>query len=149
MFWLGAVLARTTASLKRLFQFLSVFGTLIAIQTLIQATTGVFLLGSSRFDNFLARVLNFQLPNNIYVHRAGSFFVDPNWNGTFFAMMLFVPLGLFVESSSGLSKILYLAELLIIIPALLFTYSASAWLAAFATRRLNVNIAGAGEGGGC
>lgn len=131
MFWLGAVLARTTASIMRLFQFLSVFGTLIAIQTIIQATTGRFLLGSSRFDNFLASVLNFQLPNNIYVHRAGSFFVDPNWNGTFFAMMLFIPLGLFVEAPPSLKKIFYLLEVLIMVVALLYTYSAGAWISAF------------------
>ncbi len=130
MFWLGALVARTIASVRRLFQMLSAFGTLIAIHTLIQATTGIFLLGSSRFDSFLATVFNFQLPNDIYVHRVGSFFVDPNFCGTFLAMMILIPLGLFVESDFFPEKILYLAEMLIILPALLFTYSASAWIAA-------------------
>ena len=129
MFWLGAVVARSIASVRRLFQFLSTFGTLIAIHTIIQATTGILLLGSSRFDSFLATALNLNLPNDIYVHRAGSFLVDPNWNGTFFAMMLFIPLGLFIEASLPLKKILYLLEMLIMVVALLFTYSAGAWVA--------------------
>ncbi len=132
IFWLGAVIARDIASVRRLFQILSALGTLIAIHTLIQATTGSFLFGSARFDVFLASVSNFQLTTGLDVYRSGSFFIDPNWTGAFLAMMLCIPLGLLAESSFFLEKVLYLAQTFIILVAILFTYSAGASVAAVA-----------------
>ena len=38
-------------------------------------------------------------------------------------MMFFLPLGLFIESKSLLSKLVFLAEMTLILVALLFTYS--------------------------
>ncbi len=131
MFWLGTTIARDTASVRRFFQALSIFATLIAVHTIIQAELGITLLDSSHFDAYLTTVTNYQLVTGTAIYRLGSFFVDPNWNGTFLAMMLLIPLGLFVESPFFLAKVLYLAEVLIILPALLFTYSAGAWIGAF------------------
>ena len=133
MFWLGIVVARNKACVRRFFKIFAAFGTLLAIHTLIQAITGVVLFSSPHIDAFLAQsdVLNYQLAGSD-AHRAGSFFIDPNWNGTFFATIFFLPFGLFVESSSLLEKALYLAEMCLILPALLFTYSNGAWIGIFA-----------------
>jgi O-antigen ligase len=46
----------------------------------------------------------------------------------FLAMMAFIPFGLFVESHSPAAKLFFLAETLLILTGLLFTYSASAWI---------------------
>ncbi|MBV9228298.1 MAG: hypothetical protein JOZ18_03205, partial [Chloroflexi bacterium] len=47
-FWLGTVIARDVIHARRFFLLISIFGTLIAIHTIIEATTGTFLLESSR-----------------------------------------------------------------------------------------------------
>jgi putative inorganic carbon (HCO3(-)) transporter len=94
--------------------------------------TGTVLFGSTRFDQFIATTGDFALVPGSTVHRVGSFFVDPNWNGTFFITILPLSLGLFVTSSSFLKKALYLAEALLMLPALLFTYSNGAWISIFA-----------------
>ena len=128
MFWLGTVIARDVASVRRFFIILAGVGTFLAVVTIIQATTGTLLFGSSRYDAELVTTANFTLATGSSVSRAGAFFVNPDWNGTFFATMLFIPFGLFVRSSSILGKVIYLAEMLLILPALLFTYSTGAWI---------------------
>lgn len=132
MFWLGTVIARESACVRRLFKMLAFFGTLIAVHTIIQATTGTFLFATTHYNAFLQRTLNYQISGDIVTHRVASFFVDPNWDGTFFAIILFIALGLFAESSSFLEKALYLAEMSLMLPALLFTYSNGAWIGTFA-----------------
>ncbi len=127
-FWLAMVAARDMATLRRILQILAFIGTLIAIHTIIEGITGVVLFSSSRFDDFLASENGYALASGLNVHRIGSFFVDPNWNGTFLATMLFIPLGLFMESSSVFEKVMYLLEVFLILPALLFTYSNGAWI---------------------
>lgn len=129
MFWLGTVVGRNTASIRRLFKMLSVFAVLIAIHTIIQATTGTFLFESSHVDAYLVSVSNYELDATSGIYRLGSFFIQPNFSGTFFAMMVFIPLGLFVESPSMPERVLYLAETLMMLPALLYTYSGGAWIA--------------------
>ncbi len=126
--WLGNVVAKDVHSIRRMFQLLAFIGAMLALHSIIQATTGITLLGTARFDQFLATTDSYELVTNSNVHRIGSFFVDPNYNGTFLAMMLFLPLSLFIESSSLLSKMLYAIETLLIFPALLFTYSNGAWV---------------------
>jgi O-antigen ligase len=128
-FWLGTVVARNIASVRSFFIILSVFGVLLAVHTIILATTGTFLLRSSYFDEYLFLASNFVIAPDIGIYRLGGFFVDPNWNGTFFAFMLCIPLGLFFASSSFLEKILYLVETFMIVLALLFTFSGGAWIA--------------------
>jgi O-antigen ligase len=132
IYWLGTVIARDTISIRRLFQVLTVLAVLIAIHTILQSITGKFLFGLPSVDAYIEGTSNHVLDVGYAVIRSGSFFIDPNWNGTFFGLVLFLPLGLFVESSSFLEKAIYLAAMLIMLPALLFTYSAGAWISVFA-----------------
>ncbi|GCE20961.1 hypothetical protein KDK_47610 [Dictyobacter kobayashii] len=128
IFWLGHLVARDIASLRTLFQFLTSFAALLALHTIILGLTGKFLLSSGSVDAYVAQQGNY-FSNDIGVNRYGGFFIDPNWNGTFFAMMIFVSFGLLLQSSSWPGKLFYLGTTLIMLPALLFTYSAGALLA--------------------
>ena len=129
IYWLGLVIGRDAKSFRRFFQILAGFGVVIAIHTIIQATLHVTLLESSAASSYLASVSNYELAAGTGISRLGSFFIDPNWNGTFLAIMVFIPFGLFAESSYFLHKILYFVEMLLILSALLFTYSSGAWYA--------------------
>ena len=133
MFWLGTLLARDKASIVRLFNLLAAFATLIAIITIIEAVTGALLFKSSRFDVALALSSNFDLGTSsgtTNISRAGAYFVNPDGNGGFCAMMLFIPFGLLLQKSSPLQKVLYVAEILLISLALVYTYSVGALIAA-------------------
>jgi len=125
MFWLGMLVARNKSHLRTLFQALAVLGSLFAIHTIIQVTTGIFVFNTTNDTYMVASNFTF---NNFDVLRAGSFLQNPDWNGIFFAVMLFLPLGLFTEASSLPPKLLYLAEMLLMLLALLFTYSGGAWI---------------------
>lgn len=129
MFWIGMLVSRNKSHLRTLFYALAVLGALFAIHTIIQATTGIFIFNTSYIDAYIA-TNKFILTGSAGVARAGSFLQNPDWNGTFFAMMLFLPLGLLTEASSFPPKILYLAETLLMLIALLFTYSFGAWIGA-------------------
>lgn len=131
LFWLGAVVARNIASVRRCFNLFAGLAVLLAVHTIIQAITGKTLFGSANADAVISSMSNYQLGASD-AHRSGSFFIDPNWNGTFLAMMFFLPLGLFFENSSFLKKALYFAEMALILPALLLTYSNGAWIGIFA-----------------
>jgi O-antigen ligase len=130
MFWLGQLIGRDILSMRRFFVILSVFAMLIAIHTIMQAVIGSTFLQLHHAVNYLANASYYQLGTNVGVYRDGSFFVDPNWNGTFLTVTLFIPLGLFFESSLLLKRIFYLAEAFVILIALFFTYSAGASVAA-------------------
>ena len=130
IFWLGMVIARDNESVRRFCGLLSALGALLALHTLVQSMTGIVLFGTSHYDATLATTSDYLLSGAAGdAHRVGSFFVDPNWNGSFLGMMVFLPLGLFVESPSFFGKLLYLAEMLLVVLALLFTFSAGAWAA--------------------
>jgi O-antigen ligase len=131
MFWLGNIIAKDISAVRRVFQLLSVLAALIAIHTIIEATTGKFLFETARTEAVLAQYTNFQL-TGAGVSRIGSFLVNPNGNGTFLAISFFLPLGLFIESKQLWTKMIYLLEMLLILPALLFTYSAGAWIGTLA-----------------
>ncbi len=131
MCWLGRVVIRNITSLRRLFDMIAILACLFALHTIIEAVTGKFLFSTSRNDLFLMQYSSFQFTGT-NIARAGSFMQDPNWNGTFFAIMLFIPLGLFFESSSIWRKAVYAIEMLLILPALLYTYSNGAWIGVFA-----------------
>ena len=89
-FWLGSVLARDSNCVRRLFSLFAGLGMLIAVHTLIQSATGTMLFASSHYDALLLANSAYELART-NAHRAGSFFVDPNWNGTFLATMFFLP----------------------------------------------------------
>lgn len=130
MFWLGTVLAGDVKRLRRFFQLFAGMGTLLALITFIQAQTGTLLFGTSRFDISLASDANYNIFQGSSVYRLGAFFVNPDWNGAFFAALLCIPLGLSLACSHLWGKLFYLAETLIILPALLFTYSIGSWISA-------------------
>ncbi len=127
-FWLGNIIARDINVVRRAFQFLAALGVLVALHTIIQSRTGVFLFSSARADALLVQVSNYDIIGT-NANRVGSFFIDPNWDGAFLAMLFFLPLGLFIECKLLAGKLLYLIELSLILSALLFTYSNSAWIA--------------------
>jgi len=129
MFWLGLVIAQDVGSLRRLFKMLSIFAALLAIVTIIQARTGVLLFKSTRYDASIASLAHFEL-GNTGIYRAESFLLNPDSNGAWFALMLLLPLGLYVESISFRAKVLYLVEMFLMLLALLFTYSTGASIAA-------------------
>jgi O-antigen ligase len=129
MFWLGTVIARNTASIRRFFSLLACFSTFIAAHCLFQSVTGHFLFLTENRAAYLASVSDYNLGSS-GVARAGSFFIQPDISSAFFAMTIFIPLALFVASSSLLAKVLYLGQIILIAVALLFTYGTGAWLSA-------------------
>ena len=126
LFMIGNKIGSDIKRVRRLLSILAMIGTLIAIHTIITAITGTFLLASSNTNNYLASVNDFTL--SATAHRVGSFFRNPDWNGTFLAMMAFIPIGLLASSSSWLSKLIYFIEILLILLALLYTYTAASWI---------------------
>ncbi|GCE06859.1 O-antigen ligase family protein [Dictyobacter aurantiacus] len=130
MYWLGLQVGHDTASLRRFFQLFTLLAVALALHTLFQSVTGTILFASARVDDFLSRtdVAYYQLLDSD-THRAGSFFIDPNWNGAFFAMLSFLPLGLLVSSRRWWQKLCWLLALPLLVLALMCTYSTGAWLA--------------------
>lgn len=129
-YWLGSIVSRDGNALRRVFQLLAAFAALLALHSIIESVTGTFFFQSAQSTAYLTQVSNYQIEGT-NAFRVGSFFIDPNWNGTFFATAFFLPFGLFIEGI-GRGKptpLLYLAEMLLILPALLLTYSNGAWVA--------------------
>jgi O-antigen ligase len=128
-FWSGLVIAQNITSVRRFLKLLAALSAILALHTLIQSKTGFVLLASANVTQYLEQVSNYQLFSASGIIRAGSFFINPDWNGTFFATMLFIPIGLFIESSSSREKLLYGVETLLMILGLLASYSTGAWIA--------------------
>lgn len=128
-FWLGTTLTKNSTDVRQLFKWLAHLGTGVAIIALIQLTTGTLLLGSSRYDLYLSSVGNYQLGGGIGIYRIGAFFVNPDSCGGFLSLLFLLPVCLFTQSNSLREKILYLIEMLILLFALLSTYSTESWLA--------------------
>ncbi len=131
IFWLGMVIARDIACVQRLFRALTVFGTLVAICTIIQVITGMLPFSTARYAAALLSVTNYELLGS-GVNRAGAYLINPDPNGCFLAMMLLIALGLLIASPSFQEKGLYVVETLLISLALLFTYSIESMLGALA-----------------
>ncbi|HYU76380.1 MAG TPA: O-antigen ligase family protein [Ktedonobacteraceae bacterium] len=141
MFWLGNLVAKDIPSVRRLFQLLSVLATLIAIHTILEAITGKFLFASARIEAELVQYSNFQIVE-VDVSRAGSFFVGPDGDAAFLATCFFFPLGLFVESKRFWAKVIYLLAMLLILLALIFTYSTGGWIGTLAAIVIFVFLTG-------
>ena len=131
MFWLGNIIAKDILSVRHVFQLLSAMAALIAIHTIIEATTGKFLFESARAEAALVQNSNFQIMG-AGISRTGSFFGNPNGDGAFLAISFFLPFGLFMESKQLWTRILYLLETLLILVALIFTYSTASWIGVLA-----------------
>ena len=129
MFWLGNMIAKDISATRRVFQLLAVLAALIALHTIIQATTGKFLFETSASQGHLIQYGNFQAQGAVGTSRYGSFFSTPDGDGAFLATCFFLPLGLFIESKRLRTKVIYFLEMLLILVALMFTYSAGSLIA--------------------
>jgi O-antigen ligase len=130
IFWLGNIIAKDISAVRRMFQLLSVLAALIAIHTIIQATTGIFLFGTSHNAVILDKYSNFQI-GGTDISRASSFFSNPNGTASFMAISLFLPLGLLMGNKKLWVRLIYLLEMLLILLALMQTYSTGAWTGVF------------------
>lgn len=128
MWILGMQVVRNTRHLRVLLALLSSFGTFIAVHSIIISLTGMFLFETPTQLAYLSSVSNFHLSGTTE-SRAGSFIGSPDWNGTLMAIMIFLPLALFVTSRSRWAKAIFGVQLALIVLALFFTYSTGAWLA--------------------
>jgi len=127
MYWLGMLVASNRVHLRTFFQILLTLGAFLAIHTIIQNATGTIVFGSAHIDAYLTQVSHYDL-TSYGIPRPGSFLINPDWNGTFFAMLLFLPIGLFAEATSFIQKILCIIEVLLMSIALLLTFSIGAWI---------------------
>src|SRR5262249_33043862 len=96
---LGMQVVRSSRGLRQLFALLTVFGTLIAIHSIIFSLTGRFLFANPRITAYLATNGNFQL-YGASVIRAGSFLSNPDTNSTFLAAITCLALGLALSSNT-------------------------------------------------
>jgi O-antigen ligase len=128
MFWIGSIIGKNIYTLRRAFQMLSLIAALVAIHTIIEATTGIFLFVTTHENLHLITASNLEIAGT-NATRAGSFFAEPLWNGCFLATTFFLPLGLLIESNSLLSKLLFFTEMSLILIALICTYSNGSWVA--------------------
>lgn len=131
LFWIGTLLARDIARIRRLLKMLYIFGIIVALLTIIQALTGKFLLSTSHYAAQLQSVAGYQL-GSTGISRPGAFLINPDPNGCFLAMMLILGLGLLVESPFLMNKVLFFIGSLLMVLALLFTFSTEGMLAAIA-----------------
>ncbi|WP_162004888.1 O-antigen ligase family protein [Dictyobacter vulcani] len=129
LFWLGTLVGKDNKSLRRLFNLFLIFGAFIALHSIFEYTTGKAIFIKPSAQLFLNSTSFYPLGNS-GILRFGSFFLQPDASSAFLAMMLFIPLGLFVESCLFFQKVIYLIEATLIAIALLFTYSTGAWLSA-------------------
>ncbi len=129
MYLLGVQVARDVSRVRRLLGWIAALGALVGLHSLILSATGTFLLATPHLTTYLVSNNFFRLAGTQTL-RAGSFLLNPDWNGAFLAMLLFIPAGLLLASRSLWAKLLYLGELLLLLGGLLVTYSLSSLLAA-------------------
>src|SRR5262249_46367720 len=87
---------------------------LLALSVVIQALKGVFLLSIPALEAYLLTFGSFSLPG-LQLTRAGSFLLNPDWNGVFMATMAFVGLGLFSSATSSRAKTLHLMQVVLLL----------------------------------
>lgn len=122
----GVQVGQSLAHVHKLLAILSGFATVIAVHTIVAALTGRFLLQTQEYVDFLQTRQNYLLAGS-GVSRAGSFLKNPDWNGAFLAMFVFITFSLIISSKSHITKVIYVVELMLVLAALLFTYSLASW----------------------
>jgi O-antigen/teichoic acid export membrane protein len=141
MYALGVLLARDLSHVRRLLSLLAGFGTIIAIHTIIEASTGLFIVKTDFVDDYLTENAHF-IFYGTETARAGSFLLNPDQNGVFLAVAAILPVGLLLESRSRLARAAYSSETVVILVALLATYSTAAMLSALGGLVLLILLAG-------
>jgi hypothetical protein len=129
MYVVGVQVVRSGRDLRWLLTALTAVTAFVATHSVIQGLTGRFLFTTQRQQDYLGSRYGFHLAGTT-INRAGSFLENPDWNGAFLAMMLFLPLGLAIGARSRTAKLTYAAVCALDALALLFTFSTAAWLAA-------------------
>lgn len=129
MYVIGVQVVRGGGDLRRLLGALATLSAFIAAHSIVQGLTGQFLFATQHLQDYLGSKAGFHLAGTT-VNRAGSFFQNPDWNGAFLAMMLFVPLGMATSAQSRAGRAVFVAFCVLDVLGLLFTFSAAAWVAA-------------------
>jgi O-antigen ligase len=129
LYVLGVHAGLTVDRLRRLMSLLAAFGAIVGLHSIIQAKLGITLFASPYWNDYLATVDYYRLPDSGDI-RAGSFLINPDSNGVFLAMLLFLPVGLLLASPSWRARALYGAETALMLLGLLYTYTAGSFVAA-------------------
>ncbi|HEX9036783.1 MAG TPA: O-antigen ligase family protein [Ktedonobacterales bacterium] len=127
MYILGAQVARTPTRLKHLAIFMSAVAVFIAVHSIIQGVTGVFLFATLRQEDYLGSVSGFHLAG-LSIQRAGSFLENPDWNGAYLAFSFFPLAGLFLMARQTWTRILSGVGACLVLIALLFTFTTASFL---------------------
>ncbi len=122
LYMVGVQVARNLPQIRQLFSLLSGFAALIAIHSILQARIGNVLLPTQYWEGYLTSVNYFSLAGRSEI-RAGSFFINPDSDSAFLALMFFLPVSLLLESPSWRLKLLYAVEAALILLGIFFTYS--------------------------
>lgn len=128
IFVLGAQVTRDARRLRTLLAVLTVMGVIIALHSMIITTTGDFLFETPAQYNYLVSVGNFHLRGTA-IYRAGSFLENPDWNGVFLAMLVFVPVGLGLSAATTRVRAFCFGAAAIILAGCLCTFSVASFFA--------------------
>lgn len=129
IFWaLGIQLSRNATDLRRLLGMITGLGAAIGIHAIITELTGVFILSTPAYDSYVVTTDGLRLWGTNAV-RVGSFLLNPDTAGGFFAFVGLLALGLALGSATWPTRVLYLVEAALILLALLFTFSTSSFVA--------------------
>jgi len=130
MYVLGTQVIRTYNGLRLLILLLMYISAFIALHTIIQGATGKFLFVTAHEAEYLSSSNNFHLAGSTLI-RAGSFLLNPDWNGLYLAVSLFIAAGvLFTPTRSRVIRLSAAATCLALVVALLFTFTTASWLSA-------------------
>ena len=129
IFWaLGVQLSRNATDLKRLLSIITALGAAIGMHAIIAARTGVFLFATSSYASYVSTKDDLRLAGTNAL-RTGSFLLNPDTAGSFFAMVGLLAVGLALGSATWRMRALYLIEAGLIFLAQLFTFSTASFAA--------------------
>ena len=109
-------------------RFLVIVITGIALHAIAQELTGTFLFVTSTWESWLTYKGNYFLPGQT-LQRVGSFLINPDSLGVFLATTTPIILGLALAGRSRIERLAWLGGTIVMLVALLFTYSNASWAA--------------------
>jgi hypothetical protein len=127
LYIVGVQVGRTPDRLRWLMALVSAVAVFVALHSIVQGVTGVFLFATQRQTDYLGSVSGFHLAG-LTIDRAGSFLENPDWNGAYLAFSFFPLAGLALSARAMWTRILCLAGAALILIALLFTFTTASWL---------------------
>ncbi len=130
MYCLGTQVVRDYRGLYVLLVMVMLISAFIALHSIVQGATGRVLFVTEHETAYLNSSYGFHLAGSA-VTRAGSFLLNPDWNGLYLAVSLYIAAGvLFAEATTRAMRIVAAATCLLLLGALLFTFTTASWLAA-------------------